>query len=130
MNNMNIPLIIFIFSAIHTILTDSTSLNTDYYYAGMIITFILACITFYPSNVTYIIGTTIILALIGGFIEHNLFPENYSWKKIIARTICAISLFLSKDVLRHVVDYDLIWLGIGYFGMSVGNMLYIIQGKV
>ena len=124
-NNANIPLIIFTFILIMELCVDSNTLDDTFYKVGMIVTFIMVCYTFTISNINYIIGSTVALALIGGFIDHKLFPEDHSINKIIGRSTMCILLFLSKDTLKHVVEYDLIWFGIGYMGISVIDMLYI-----
>lgn len=125
-NNMNVPFVVFIFIGLDQLFIDDTALNTDFYYSGMILTFILLLITFDPDHVTHLVWIPIILASIFGYIEHKLFPEDYSWKKIIARTLVVLGLVVSKDIaLKYFIDNDIICIAIGYFSFSVFNMLYL-----
>ena len=125
-NNMNIPFIVFIFMAVDQLFIDDKLLNTNFYNSGMVVTFILVLITFKPSHVTHILWFTLIIAFVGGFFEHTLFPEDYSIKKIIIRVLCVLFLLTFNDmILQHIVDSDIVLLTVGYFSMSVVNMIYL-----
>jgi len=125
-HNMNVPFVVFIFIGLDQLFIDDTALNTDFYYSGMVITFILLFITFEPSHVTHLVWFPIILASIFGYAEHKLFPEDYSWKKIIIRSLAVLGLIISKDIaLKYFIDNDIICIAIGYFSFSVFNMLYL-----
>ena len=126
MNNMNVPFIVFIFMAVDQLFIDDKLLNTNFYNSGMVVTFILVLITFKPSDASHKLFFTLIIAFVGGFFEHTLFPEDYSVKKILIRVLAVIFFLIFNDmILQHIVDSDMVLLTVGYFTMSTINMIYL-----
>ena len=120
LHDMNIPLIIFVAHFLHDIITDDRALETDFYYAGMITLFILSIVTFDLSKWDMTAcGVVILSFLLGGYMDHNIFPEEYSWKKIVWRALCAITVLMLLPFSTHVIYHDILLFFLGYCVLSV-----------
>lgn len=124
-NNMNLPLFTFIFHCFHYVISDDTSLSTNFYHAGMIIALLLSIITFDVAalNITTIVATILICMMLA-HIDHKLFPEEHSWKKIIGRTLTVIGLIILLQFQLAMIDVHTILFYLGYGMMSVCMMTF------
>lgn len=123
-HNMNFPLIIFIANSIHCLMTDHKALATDFYHAGIMIAFLLMIITFDVSEWNILSCIIIPLLILTGYVDHTLFPEEYSWGKIIGRTLFSIGLIVSLQLSIMVPFYDIIAFSISYCITSILIMTY------
>lgn len=120
MHNMNIPIIIFVAHFLHDIIIDNHALETDFYHAGMITLFILSIVTFDLSTLDMTAcGVVIISFLLGGYMDHNVFPEEYSWKKIVWRALCAIIVLMLLPFSTRGIYHDILLFFLGYCILSV-----------
>ena len=123
--NGNIPFIILMTMIIHYILADNKCLDDIFWHLGLIVLGILVLYTFSLSNLKYNLYTIILLVSIL-WADHKLFPEEYSWKKIIGRTIMVIGLLCLLEI-NQIFDHDILWFCYGYMMTSVANMLYLVK---
>jgi hypothetical protein len=120
LHDMNLPLIIFIAHFLHDVITDDRALETTFYYAGMITLFILSIITFDLSKWDMTACSIVIIVfLLGGYMDHKVFPEEYSWKKIIWRALCAITVLMLLPFSTQVIYHDILLFFLGYCILSV-----------
>jgi len=120
LHDMNLPLIIFIAHFLHDVITDDHALSTDFYHAGMIVAFLLSIITFDLSTLDMTAcGIVIILFLLGGYVDHKVFPEEYGWKKIVWRALCAITVLMLLPFTTCRVYHDILLFFLGYCILSV-----------
>ena len=120
--NVNVPFIIFI-SHIFFYIIDKKSLNNPFFVSGMLISVFLCIFNFNKDsfNIKRCV-ITIAVMIIGGWIDHILFPEESSIRKIIGRTtevaVAFVLYFYFKD---YFID-ELIVFSIGYGITSIANM--------
>jgi hypothetical protein len=120
LHDMNLPLIIFIAHFLHDLIIDNHALETTFYYAGMITLFILSIITFDLSKWDMTAcGIVIILFLLGGYVDHKVFPEEYGWKKIVWRALCAITVLMLLPFTTRVIYHNILLFFLGYCILSV-----------
>ena len=103
--NINVPFIIFI-SHIFFYIIDKKSLNNPFFVSGMLISVFLFIFNFNSNKDTFNIKRcviTIVALIIGGWIDHNLFPEESSIKKIIGRTAEAAIAFVLYFYLHCIL---------------------------
>ena len=124
LHNINFPIIICIIHYLNYLFIDNHSLATHFYHAGMLIAFLLSIITFDVSKLSMVLVNTILYGIIGIYIDHTLFPEEYSWRKIIWRTLCSIGLVVLLQFSVFMPYYDMILFSSGYFMTSVMVMMY------
>jgi hypothetical protein len=124
MHNMNLPIFIFMGEYLHCTISDDKANNTYFYHAGMMIALILSMITFDISKCSLILINNILLFMIVGHIDHTLFPEEYSWRKIIVRTFYVIFLMMALQLPIFAEHYDIFLFCSGYFMTSVLIMIY------
>ena len=124
LHHMNLPIFIFITHYIHYLIADQESLATHFYYAGMIIAFVLSIITWDTSQLSVLLLVMIILFILGGYIDHRFFPEEYSWKKIIWRAMWSVELIVSMQFSIFEPCYSILFFCVGYFIVSVLTMTY------
>ena len=124
-HNMNVPLLIFIAHLVHCLVIDDRVLVTDFYLAGMMITLCLFILTFDLSqwNTTAIV-IPLILFMVGGYMDHTFFPEEYSWKKIIWRALCGVSVLVALSFSICMPYCDIVSFFLGYCALSVVLMIY------
>jgi len=121
--DMNLPLIIFIFNYLHYAISDNTALSTYFYHGGMIVAFLLSIITFDISTISVVtIIITILICIMVGYMDNKLCPEEYSWKKIIFRTIYSIGIIVLLQF--SVVDYHTMITYLSHFMTSILIMTY------
>ena len=123
-HNMNFPIIIFVGHLLHYLITDCDSLSTDFYHAGMILALLLSILMFDISK----LGSGLIITLFGfmlyAYIDHKIFPEEYSWKKIIWRSLWVIGVLILLQFPMSIPYYDLMFFPLGYCMISVPLMIY------
>jgi|Laugresu1bdmlbsd_1035121.scaffolds.fasta_scaffold02663_3 hypothetical protein len=135
-HNVNIPFIIFIFHLIHVIFVDKKALDTDFYFSGMVLSFILIFVALTSSELNFGAIPIIIASVLSLAFDHYFFPEEHSWKKIIERCIFAGCLIFSPQIVPAVsnminfdlntwMDYDVASIAAGYFCISIINMTYL-----
>ena len=123
-NNFNIPFIILI-SHLLLYLIDKESLNNPFFVSGMLITVFLCIFSFSFHKDVFNLNTSLlsILAMITVlWIDHIMFPEESSIKKILGRI-----LILSGSILLfyNFSDYfikDIAFFCFGYLTTSIINM--------
>jgi len=134
--NVNIPFIIFIFHLIHVIFVDRKALDTDFYFAGMFLSFILIFVALASSELNFGAIAIIFASVISLAVDHYFFPEEHSWKKIMERCIFAGLLIFSPYItpvvsnminfdLNTWMDYDAVSIAANYFIISIVNMTYL-----
>lgn len=135
--NINFPIIVFIGSLIAHIFVDKNYLNNDYFKSGMISLIFIILLSF--KNLDQINIIQIIVGLLGFFIlftiDHKLFPENSSIKKLCGRAGIIVFFVLALIGLYYfsISNQDInagILLVIGYFATSVINMSMLEYKKV
>lgn len=120
--NVNIPFIIFI-SHILFYMIDNESINNPFFISGMLISVFLCIFNFNRDSFNIKRGViTIATMIIAGWIDHILFPEESSIKKIIGRTAeIGISFVLYSYFKEYFID-ELIVFTMGYGITSIVNM--------
>jgi|UniRef100_A0A6C0BGX8 hypothetical protein len=116
--NMNFPIIIFIGDYLHCAMSDNTALSTDFYYAFMTISLLLSIITFDVDKLSVVLIISIIFFTLVAYVDHTLFPEEYSWKKIIWRAVSSIIYIILSQFTIFTPYYDIIFFYIGYLMLS------------
>jgi hypothetical protein len=124
MDNMNLPIFILIGEYLHSAVSDDKATSTEFYQAGMIVALVLSIITFDISHVSVILILTIIFFILGGYIDHTLCPEEYSWNKIILRIFYVIMIIILGEFPRFIPYYNTLLFCVGYFMTSVLLMIY------
>lgn len=134
--NVNIPFIIFTFHLIHVMFVDKKALDTDFYFSGMVLSFILIFVALTSSDFNFGTIPIIFAPIISLSFDHYFFPEEHSWKKIIERCIFAGCLIFSPYIIPIVsnmvdfdlntwIDYDAVSIAASYFVISIINMTYL-----
>ena len=124
-HNIHLPIIIFIAHCLHYVITDDHAISTDFYHAGMIVAFLLSIISFDVSTLNIVsFALPILYVFIGAYLDHILCPEEYSWKKIIWRSIISIALIVLLLFSTYVPDYDIVFFTVGYSMISIPFMIY------
>jgi hypothetical protein len=125
-NNINVA---FIIALGHLLLQmeDKNCLNNPYFVSGMIITGFL-CIFLFSYEIFSIkaIIVNVCLIFIPAYIDHKLFPEDFSIKKIIGRfyefLVAVLSLIFLTFYPQNFVIKEFIYFGICYTFTSVLTM--------
>jgi uncharacterized membrane protein len=131
-NNPVFPFIIFSLSLIIQCF-DSKELNSPFYVSGMITLLFLIMITFTSSYLSLNTLFCILIYLMGAYGDHKYFPEDHSINKIIWRSIALLFLIVvvinPKNIIYDEslfkIIYDCFLFFIGYFLISVINMIFI-----
>ena len=128
--NLNFPFIILIVHILFYII-DKESLNSSFYIAGLLLTLFLCIYEFSSSslNIGQIIITTLLI-IFGGWLDHKLFPEECSTRKIIARFIETIIVALLYIFFKDYFVKEAILFAIGYGTTSVLNMSILEFNKM
>ena len=104
-HNVNIPFLLFTFHLIHVIFIDKNSLGTDFYFSGMILSFILIFISLESSDLAFSVIPILLVSLCTVLFDHYFFPEEHSWKKIIERCLIGGGLILSPQIIPIVLQH-------------------------
>jgi hypothetical protein len=92
----------------------------------MIITLFLCIICFNYDTLNIIkILITITILFIGSWIDHRIFPEEFSTKKIIGRSLFLCINLLLLYYLKDYIIVDYIMFCIGYAVASISDMLFM-----
>ena len=121
---MNFPIVLFIGLFLHDIMSDDTSLSTGFWHAFMIILLLLCIITFDISKLSMELIFSIIFFNVAAYLDHKLCPEEYSWKKIIWRTLGAIMYTILLQFPIFIPYYDILLFYSSYMMTSVLIMTY------
>ena len=121
-NNCNVPFVILI-SHILLYLIDKESLNNSYFISGMFVTLFL-CIYTFNKDIFNLSGSifSILAMIIGLWIDHVLFPEESSIKKIIGRVVLLVITGLIVYIFPEYFIKDMGFFCIGYLATSIINM--------
>ena len=118
-HNMNLPFMIFIVHCLHYLLTDRESITTDFYHAGMILALLLCMVMFDASQLHMGLLFSIMGVTLHAYLDHIFFPEDYSWKKILWRTVSGILCIISLHFHICIPYDDILLYWLGYFTTSV-----------
>lgn len=121
--NMNFPIIIFIGDYLHYIMSDNGHISTDFYHAGMILALLLSIITFDVSKLSIELIISIVGFTLFAYLDHRFFPEEYSWKKIIWRSLWIIGILVLLQFQTSIPYYDMMLFPLGYCIISILFML-------
>jgi hypothetical protein len=124
MDNMNLPIFIFIGEYLHSAVSDDKATSTEFYQAGMIVALVLSIITFDVSKLSILLVISIVGFILGGYIDHTLCPEEYSWKKIILRMFYIIMIIILGQIPIFIPYHNTLLFCAGYFTTSVLIMIY------
>ena len=129
--NYNLTIFTLIFHIINYLFTDKESLNNSFFKSGMLITIFLCivCFNYEILDIKNII-ITFIIALIGSWTDHKLFPEESSIKKIIGRSIYLLLLILILYVFNNYIIVEQIIFCIGYALSSIIIMIFTVDSKL
>jgi hypothetical protein len=116
---MNFPIVLFIGLFLHDIMSDDTSLSTGFWHALMIILLLLCIITFDISKLSMELIFSIIFFIVAAYIDHKLFPEEYSWKKIIGRILVVFIFITLLQFPIFIPYYDIFLFYSSYMMTSV-----------
>ena len=124
-HHMNVPLLICMAHLLHCLVIDDRVLVTDFYLAGMMTTLCLFILTFDLSqwNTTAIV-VPLVLFMVGKYMDHTFFPESYSWKKILWRALCGVSVLVALSFSVCMPYCDVLSFFLGYCALSVVLMTY------
>ena len=129
-NNFNVPFVILI-SHILLYMIDKESLNNPFFVSGMLITLFLCIYTFNKESFNLRGSMFSILAMIVClWVDHIMFPEESSIKKIIGRIVLlGIAVVLFYNFSEYFIK-DMVFFCMGYLTTSIVNMsLSEFKGK-
>ena len=116
-NNINFVFIILIGHILLQI-EDKKCLDNPYFFSGIIVSTLLCiCLFSYEKFSLPIIIINIFLIFVPAFIDHKLYPEDYSIQKIIGRSVEAF-MGLSMLIIIFIYPNNFVMKEILYFGFS------------